>query len=176
MAKLRKGVTSRALQNAYTRKSKYRKKSYIRSVPNNKIVKFDMGDLSKDFPVQFVLKSKQDVQLRHNCLESARKTALKILEKKLGKEGFRLKIRVYPHHIVRENPLASGAGADRMSTGMKMAFGKAVNIAARVFKNQPVMDVNVDVLNKAVASQSLTRAYKKLPGKYLIEEVKVKSA
>jgi large subunit ribosomal protein L10e len=171
MVKLRKGVAYRSIQNAYTRKSKYRKKAYIRSVPTNKVVKFDMGDLSKDFPCKFLLISKQDLNLRHNALESARKTALKLLETKLGKLNFRLKIRVYPHHILRENSLASGAGADRMSTGMKAAFGKAVGIAARVFTGQPVMEVNVDETQKQIAIDSLKRAYKKFPGEYLIEEV-----
>ena len=174
MAKLRKSVASRSMQNAYTRKSKYRKKSFIRSIPTNKVVKFDMGDLKRDFPCQFLLRSKQDVQLRHNCLESARKSALKILENKIGKLGFKLKIRVYPHHVIRENPLASGAGADRMSTGMKMAFGKAVGIAARVFTNQPVMEVDVETQHKSIGIAALKRAYKKLSGSYFIEEVKVK--
>jgi large subunit ribosomal protein L10e len=172
MAKLRKGVAYRSLQNPYTRKSKYRKKAFIRSVPNNKIVKFDMGDLSRDFPVQFLLRSKQDTNLRHNCLESARKTALKLLETKLGKLNFRLKVRVYPHHVLRENALASGAGADRMSTGMKMAFGKAVGICARVFKGKAVLEVNVGTEHKKQAILALERAYKKLPGSYMIEEVK----
>jgi large subunit ribosomal protein L10e len=171
MVKLRKSVASRSMQNAYTRKSKYRKKSYIRSIPTNKVVKFEMGDLKKEFPCQFLLISKQAIQLRHNCLESARKTSLKLLENKLGKINFKLKVRVYPHHVIRENPLASGAGADRMSTGMKMAFGKAVGIAARVFKNKAVMEVNVDKEHKQVAINALKRAYKKLPGEYLVEEV-----
>ena len=172
MVKLRKGVAYRSIQNAYTRKSKYRKKAFIRSVPTNKVVKFDMGDLSRTFDSQFLLISKQDVQLRHNCLESARKTSLKVLEKRLGKLGFRLKIRVFPHHILRENALASGAGADRMSTGMKMAFGKAVGIAARVFTGKAVLEVNVPKENKDVAILALKRAYKKFPGSYIIEEVK----
>lgn len=171
MAKLRKGVAYRQVQNPYTRKSKYRRKAFIRSVPNSKIVKFDMGDLKTDFPAQFLLRSKQDVQLRHNCLESARKTALKLLETKLGKLNFKLKIRVYPHHILRENALASGAGADRMSTGMKMAFGKAVGIAARVFEDTAVMEVDVNNEHKKHAILALKRAYKKLPGSYTIEEV-----
>jgi ribosomal protein L16/L10AE len=81
MAKLRKGVAYRSIQNAYTRKSKYRKKAFIRSIPTNKVVKFEMGNLTKDFDTQFLLISKQDIQLRHNCLESARKTALRVLEK-----------------------------------------------------------------------------------------------
>ena len=46
--------------------------------------------------------------------------------------GYFFQLRIYPHHILRENPLAAGAGADRMSTGMKCAFGKPISVAARV--------------------------------------------
>jgi large subunit ribosomal protein L10e len=81
-------------------------------------------------------------------------------------------VRVFPHHVLRENALASGAGADRMSTGMKMAFGKAVGIAARVFTGKAVLEANIDKANKKVAILALRRAYKKLPGSYIIEEVK----
>ena len=124
MAKTRKGVSYRRIDRPYTRKSKYRKLSYVRASPNSKIVKYNMGDLSREFPVQVDLNVRESLQLRHNALESARLTSNRTLEKTLGKKGFYLHLRVYPHHILRENPLASGAGADRMSTGMKMEENK----------------------------------------------------
>jgi large subunit ribosomal protein L10e len=50
----------------------------------------------------------------------------------------RLKLRVFPHHVLRENKQATGAGADRVSEGMRLAFGKAVGTAARVEKDQVI--------------------------------------
>ncbi len=58
------------------------------------------------------------------------------------KTDYKFKIKVYPHHHIRENPLASGAGADRMSTGMKKSFGKVIGLAARVKEGQEVMEVH----------------------------------
>lgn len=169
MAKLIRASAWRRLERPYTRKSKYRSKAFVRAVPTNKIVKFEMGQLSKPFPYVIRLHSAVDVQIRHNALESARKSANRLLETKLGRGGFKLKIRVYPHHILRNNPLASGAGADRMSTGMKMSFGKPVGIAARVHKNQPIMEVYVDKKNVNLAKLALTRARHKFPAGGFLE-------
>ncbi len=174
MAKLIRAVAWRRLERPYTRKSKYRKHNYVRSVPNNKIVKFDMGNLTADFPATLYLKSGADIQIRHNALEAARQTTNRFLEKKLGKQGFHLKVRVYPHHILRNNPLAAGAGADRMSTGMSRSFGKAVGIAARVRKGQILFQLDVPKEALTVAKEALRRAKNKMPCSCSIEVIEKK--
>ena len=110
-----------------------------------------------------MLKSKDSLQIRHNAIESARLSANRLLEKNLGKQGFCLRIRIYPHHILRENPLASGAGADRMSTGMKKSFGKPIGIAAQVHKGQVLFEASVDKEHFETAKMALKRASYKLP-------------
>jgi len=168
MAKLIRASAWRRLERPYTRKSKYRSKAFVRAVPTNKVVKFEMGDLARKFPYVVRLHSDVDVQIRHNALESARKSANRLLEMSLGKKTYKLKFRVYPHHILRNNPLASGAGADRMSTGMKMSFGKAVGIAAQLHKGQPIMEVHCVEKDLKLAKLALTRARHKFPaGGYL---------
>ena len=131
MAKLRKFSGYKTIERPYTRKSKYRAKSYVRASPNHKIVRFDMGNPKKTYPVEVQLKVKEPIQIRHNAIESARQSSNRVLEKLLGKTEYHMKIRKYPHHFLRENPLASGAGADRMSTGMKKSFGKVIGSAAQ---------------------------------------------
>ena len=124
MAKLRKFVAYRNIKKQpYTRVSKFRKKSFVKVRPNLKIVKFNMGNLTKEFPVKLYLKSKENIQIRHNALESARQTSNRVMEKGIGRNSYFLRIRTYPHHILRENPIAKGAGADRMSTGMSHSYG-----------------------------------------------------
>lgn len=163
MAKLIRAGAWRRLERPYTRKSKYRSKAFVRAVPVSKVVKWEMGNLRHTFPVILRLHSSVDIQLRHNALESARKSSNRLLETKLGRAGYKLKFRIYPHHILRNNPLASGAGADRMSTGMKRSFGKAVGIAARVHKGQPIFEVHCNKKDVAVAKLALDRARHKLP-------------
>jgi len=162
MAKLMRAVAWRRLERPYTRKSKYRKKAFVRAVPTNKIVKYVMGNQGKEYEYVLSLNSKADIQIRHNALESARKTANKLLELK-APVNYKFRIKVYPHHILRNNPLAAGAGADRMSTGMAHSFGKAVGIAAQVRKGQAIFEIEVNKDKLSVAKDALTRARMKMP-------------
>ncbi|MFW5865969.1 MAG: 50S ribosomal protein L16 [Nanoarchaeota archaeon] len=175
MAKQIRAGAWRRLERPYTRKSKYRSKAFVRAIPTNKIVKFEMGNLSKEFPYIVRLHSSTDIQIRHNALESGRKTANRALDLGIGKNSYKFLFRVYPHHILRNNPLAAGAGADRMSTGMKMSFGKPVGLAAQIRKGQPIMEVHCNKRNIQVAKKALSRARKKFPkGGYLsVDETEI---
>ncbi|MCF7860681.1 50S ribosomal protein L16 [Candidatus Woesearchaeota archaeon] len=168
MAKLRKFVAYRRVERPYTRISKFRKHNFVRARPNSKIVRFNMGDVKKDFTHTFNVVSKQDIQIRHNAIESARQSCNRILEKNAGKMGYFLRIRMYPHHILRENPLAAGAGADRMSTGMKKSFGKPIGIAARIKKGQTLFEIKVNKQHLAFAKRAANRVRQKFPGQCAI--------
>lgn len=163
MARLRKFVAYRHLKRAYTRFSKYKKLSYVRSRPACKVVRFDAGDVAKEFPFTLDLISKSALQIRDNSIESARQTANRLLEKTLGKGGYRFMTRIYPHHILRENPLASGAGADRLSTGMAHSYGKAIGVAAQIKAGQALFTIHTIKENITVARQALKRASYKVP-------------
>jgi len=163
MAKLRKFVTYRTIERPFTRKSKYSKKNFVKVYPASKIQRFQTGDAARKFRYRFFVNAKASVQIRHNALEAARLTAVKILEKQLGKDNFFVKMRVFPHHILRENPLAAGAGADRMSTGMAHSYGKNVSSAAQLKAGQPVFEVNVDESGLKSAKLAMIRIGHKLP-------------
>lgn len=169
MAKLRKAVAYRRLERPYTRRSKYKKKAFVKVSPASKVVRYELGNVRKPFPCMLVLRSKHSLQIRHNAIESARLTSLRYLEKNLGKQGYHLSIRMYPHHILRENPLASGAGADRMSTGMQLSFGKAIGIAAQVPADKILIAAYVEKDKVEVAKKALKRASTKLPCSCYIE-------
>lgn len=143
----------------------YVRKTYMGGVPGSKIALFDMGNLSMgmDFPVALSLVAKEACQIRHNALEAARIFANRYLVKEVGRNNFYLKIRPYPHHVLRENKIASGAGADRVSSGMRHAFGKAVSSAARVKPGQRILSVGIEAQNFDDAKEALRRASYKLP-------------
>ncbi|MBU0469884.1 MAG: 50S ribosomal protein L16 [Nanoarchaeota archaeon] len=163
MAKLRKFVAYQNLERPYTRISKYTKKNYVRGgFPHMKIIKFDMGTANKDYTAVVKLNVCKSMNIRHNSLESARLISNRFLEKNLGK-NFHLRVKVYPFHVLRENPLASGAGADRMSTGMKKSYGKSIGCAARVSEGQTVMELRVDKEHIKVGKEALSRSATKLP-------------
>jgi len=169
MAKLRKFVAYRKLERPYTRISKYKKKSFIKTTTNVKVIRFNTGNLKKKFPYSLHLVSKEGLQIRDNALESARQTCNRLLEGTLGLGGYFMQVRTYPHHILRENPLAQGAGADRFSTGMQKSFGKPIGSAARIKIGQKVVTVSVNEPNLELAKKALTRFKKKVPGSWLIE-------
>ncbi len=77
--------------------------------------------------------------------------------------NYRLTIRVYPHNVLRENKQATGAGADRVSQGMRSSWGKIVSVAARVQPNQILMTVETTKQNIEQAKDALRKAGMKLP-------------
>jgi large subunit ribosomal protein L10e len=119
--------------------------------------------LTEDFPIQLTLVVKEPCQIRHTALEAARVSANRFLMKMAGRTNFHLKLRTYPHHVSRENKQATGAGADRVSSGMRMAFGKAVGTAARVEAGQKLFTVGIPLAYLNDAKVALTRAGHKLP-------------
>ena len=141
----------------------YSRREYIRKIPNNRIVQYDMGNLSEDFPVRVSLAVKKPAQIRHNALEAARVASNRYMQRSAGRLGYHLKLRVYPHNIVRENPMATGAGADRVQSGMRNAFGKANSVEALVKTNQKIMSIDVNPKNFEDAKTALKRAGMKMP-------------
>lgn len=142
------------------------RRSYVKGVPVSKIRQFEVGaaKLAGSFPLAYSLVSQRDAQLRSNCLEAARVAATKYLSTNLGEAGFFLKILIYPHHVLRENPLATGAGADRFSQGMRLSFGKPIGQAARVLAGQKIMTARVPADKDVIVKEALRRAATKLPG------------
>ncbi|MBI4143923.1 50S ribosomal protein L16 [Candidatus Woesearchaeota archaeon] len=168
MAKLRKFCAYKSVKRPYTRFSKYKTKNYIRSRPHCRITMFDLGNKQKQFKHCLKLISKDRAQIRDTALESARQTANKWLEKTLSVAGYRLVVQVFPHHVLRENPLASAAGADRMSTGMAHSFGKNIGVAAQVSPGKVLMSVYYDE-DFETAKKALKRASLKLPVRCIME-------
>ncbi len=163
MSRLRKFAAYQGLERPYTRISKFTKKNYVRGgFPAIKITKFDMGSPRKEYDAKLCLVSCRSMNIRHNAIEAARMTSNRVLEKGLGAD-YHLRVKMYPFHVLRENPLASGAGADRMSTGMQMAYGKPIGAAARVFEGQALFELKLKKEHLKTGREALNRAAKKLP-------------
>lgn len=175
MAGLRKFTCYRKTKRPYTRKSKFKRKSYIKVVPPSRVVRYDMGDPKKKFYFEVSLKAKENFQVRSNAIESARQIGNRRLETGLGKTNYYFKIRIFPHHILRENKMLVGAGADRMQTGMQRSFGKPIGVAAQVRKGQKVFSVYVTKEGLEKAKEAMKAANTRLPGRFSIqiEESKV---
>ena len=118
----------------------YTREEYIHGVPQSRITRFIHGQYKDDYDVEVRMIAKETVLVRDNALEAIRITANKNISRKIGNEYF-LKILVYPHHVLRENKMMTGAGADRLQEGMRRAFGKPIGRAAAVRGGQPILVV-----------------------------------
>lgn len=125
-----------------TRRSKKQQKSYIKTIPPQKIVKFNMGDIKKfendEYKIRFTLSSGENIQLRDLALEAIRQSLNKDLTKLFVKDFF-LRCNTYPHNILRNNRIFSGGSkGERVQTGMKNSFGSSEGRAAIVKKGKSI--------------------------------------
>jgi len=153
----------------FTRTSKLKGKSYIKTVPPQAIVNFSMGypALYREgkLPHVLTLVAEEGAQVRHNALEASRQFIHKNLDTDLAGQYF-FRVIPYPHHIQRENKMLTGAGSDRMQTGMQLSFGKSTGKAAIVKKGGPIFMIAVPSEKAVVMTREIYRQVKpKLPCK-----------
>jgi len=168
---LRKASCYAKIERPYTRKSKIKSKSYIKSVPYPRIQKFVMGNvkdfMQNKFPFVVYLKATEPVQIRDTALEASRVLIHRELEKKL-KGSYYFAVSAYPHHVLRENKMLTGAGADRMQTGMQLSFGKPIGVAAQIDSNGKIFTVACFEDGLEIVKEALKKVKPKLPGKKTI--------
>lgn len=147
----------------------YTRKKYARGSPPSGVVKFTMGEPSEDYQYKVELVALEKAVIKGSALESARMASNRVMNTKYDGSGYFLRIRVYPHEIIRSHKFMSFAGADRLSQGMRHAFGKPIARAARVDNGQVVVSISTDEDKLDDAKIALKRAGAKLPLKYRIE-------
>merc|ERR1712173_74355 len=101
--------------------------------------------------------------------EAARICCNKYLVKNCGKDQFHIRMRTHPFHVLRINKMLSCAGADRLQTGMRHAFGKPVGMVARINIGQLLISIRTKNSNGPAALEALRRARYKIPGRAKIQ-------
>jgi large subunit ribosomal protein L10e len=167
MALRRAGAYSKKKVRPFTRKSSKKAKAFIKSVPQNKIVKFSMGNtkggVAKKYAYSVTLLSEEKIQLRDTSLEACRMAINKNLDLKIP-GNFLFEVKVYPHHVLRENKIAAGAGADRLSSGMSRSYGVTMGRAAIVPPGKEIFKILIPDENSArVARDALQKIKAKIP-------------
>jgi large subunit ribosomal protein L10e len=128
-----------------TRRSKKQQKSYIKTIPPQNIVKFNMGDYKGNeagkYKIRVTLSSGENIQIRDVALEAIRQSLNKDLTRLFQKQFF-MKVNVYPHNILRNNRIFSGGSkGERVQTGMKHSFGSSEGRAAIIKKGKSIFTV-----------------------------------
>ena len=170
---LRPGRSMRKIERPWTRVSaRVPRKSYVAGVPQLKLHQFEMGTKNKQFELALYLVVTEAIQIREQSVEAARVVSQQFLEKRLGLDNYFYKILAYPHQVIREKPIATGAGADRYSRGMALAFGKPACSAIRTKKNQRLLVLRINKSGLEIAKQALKKAALKIstPSRIIVEE------
>ena len=142
------------------------KSRYNRGVPDPKIRSYDIGHKKAaydELPICVNLVSKEMEQISSEALEAARIAANKVLITKCKKEGYHIRMRVHPWHVLRINKMLSCAGADRLQTGMRAPYGKPIGKVARVKIDQVLISVRIKEEYIEIAKDALRRASMKFP-------------
>ncbi len=147
MGKVRKALAySKRKPIINTRHSKRQQYSYIKAVPPQKIVKFNMGNAKAfekgNFNLKITLSTQENIQIRDLALEAVRQTLNKDLVKLFTTKNFFMRINVFPHNILRNNRVYSGSSkGERVQTGMTKSFGSPEGRAAIIKKGKPIFTV-----------------------------------
>lgn len=159
---------SKKLTRPFTRKSRSKDKAYIKVIPGIKIAKFHIGN-QEDFrqgkhKFAVTLLSDERVLIRDNAIESGRMLLTKMLDENIAGQYY-LNVKIYPHHMLRENKSAGGmAGADRISSGMTQSFGQVIGRAAIVRPGQELFFVScIDERAARIARDALVMIKAKMP-------------
>ena len=146
-------------------KPAYTRREYITGIPGSKIAQYKMGNREAegdDYPIQISLVVEESVQIRHGSLEAARLSANRHLIQELGEGNYKMILRKFPHQVLRENKQATGAGADRVSDGMRQSFGKIVGTAARIQSGERLFTAWCEPEQADAVKEAYRRAYNKI--------------
>eukprot|EP00932_Pfiesteria_piscicida_P010659 SRR837773.21652.p2 GENE.SRR837773.21652~~SRR837773.21652.p2 ORF type:complete len:182 (+),score=79.54 SRR837773.21652:112-657(+) len=118
-----------------------------------------------EFPAAAHMVCDENQQVTSECLEAARIATNKYMITTAGRDFFHIRVRPHPYHVLRINKTLSCAGADRLSTGMRGAFGKPYGTAARVKIGQVLISIRTKEEKVQIAAEALRRAKFKFAGR-----------
>lgn len=123
----------------------FTRREFMKSVPSS-FISFKVGglddcDATSFLGIEFVERNKQ---VSRRCIESLRIIANREVQSSFGvkTKEYKLNLLIYPFQVERKNKAPTGAGADRISSGMRQAFGKNEMDMARIRKaNQRFLSI-----------------------------------
>eukprot|EP00928_Gymnodinium_smaydae_P096565 TRINITY_DN855_c0_g1_i3.p2 TRINITY_DN855_c0_g1~~TRINITY_DN855_c0_g1_i3.p2 ORF type:complete len:214 (-),score=61.07 TRINITY_DN855_c0_g1_i3:67-708(-) len=155
----------------YAKGKAWPKSRFVRGVPDPKIRIFDTGKKKipcEEFPAAAHMVCDENQQITSESMEAARISTNKYMITNAGRDFFHIRVRPHPFQVLRINKTLSCAGADRLSTGMRGAFGKSYGTAARVHIGQVLISVRTKEEKIAIAAEALRRAKFKFAGRQKI--------
>jgi len=144
------------------------RKSYIKGAPRPKVRQYHMG-ADKYYELEIDMICGRNLALRDNAIEAARQAANKRLEKELMSTNYYLTVLKYPHVVVREHTALGVAGADRISKGMKQAFGSPKGRLVHVHVGDRLFRARVAAKGLYAVKKAFDMAMRKLSGVFTLD-------
>ncbi|KAM8912407.1 LOW QUALITY PROTEIN: NANOG neighbor homeobox [Lycaon pictus] len=165
--KRRKRYNKDMYKQKYKKRSKrsYPKSPFCRGAPDAKICIFEVGQKKAkvdEFPPCGQIVSDRYVQPFSEAPEAAHICSSKYMVKSCGKDGFHIRVRLHPFHIIYIKVL-SCAEADRFQKGMPGAFGKPQGTVARAHTGHVTVSICTKLKDEWLI-EVLYRAKFKFPG------------
>ncbi|MFW9818853.1 MAG: 50S ribosomal protein L16 [Candidatus Thorarchaeota archaeon] len=160
------------------KRSANRRREYARGGAQSKIQRYWGGNKNmpwEEFELTVGLKVDNQIQISSNTLEAVRITINGTLQRKLGRQNYRLRIRPKPFQKYRENRMLAFAGADRVQSGMRNSFGRSTGVCARVKAGQIIADVGCYLRNLPLVRDRLRVASMKVASSCQIVILKYKT-
>lgn len=142
-------------------------KSINKGLANPKVTHYTQGNVQAYhqglLPHQWHVIAKQSALLVEASLESFRITFSRLLSRKSIKSNWYLAIRPRTHVLLRKHKMPSGGAVDRVSMGMRLAYGSPFARAAKIREKQLLMSLNCnDNVDKAYVRECLRKALSKV--------------
>ena len=150
----------------YFKSRPYPRSRFCRGVPDPRISRYETGTKAATahlYPYHVRLLTLETGNISGEALEAARISSNRYMMKTCGK-AYHVKINLHPFHVLRINKMLSTAGADRLQTGMRHAFGKPYGTVARAHPFDCIMQVRTPKEGLFKAVEAFRRASFKFPG------------
>ncbi|TFG23210.1 MAG: 50S ribosomal protein L16 [Promethearchaeota archaeon] len=160
------------------KRSANRRREFARGGSQSKIVRYWGGNKEipwEEWQLVLGLKVDKQIQISSNALEAIRITINGALQKRLGRNNYRLRVRSKPFQKYRENRMLAFAGADRVQSGMRNSFGRSTGVCARVRAGSVICEVGCALRNLPLVRDRLRVASMKVPTSCQIVVLKYKS-
>ena len=147
------------------KRSANHRREYARGGAQSKIQRYWGGNKTipwEDWDLVLGLKVNKQIQISSNALEAIRITINTPLQKMMGRNNYRFRVRSKPFQKYRENRMLAFAGADRVQSGMRNSFGRSTGVCARVKAGAIILDVGCHLRDLAYVRKRLRIAGMKI--------------
>jgi large subunit ribosomal protein L10e len=140
----------------------------FKGLPNKRLINYEQGNTSVDkfaFKECFKVTVNETVLLTEMCLESFRVTLTRLLLKTYTKASWYYVLCKHTHIILRKHKLPTGGHVDRVSMGMRLAYGSPFARAAKINAGDTLLNIyyNPLICKKGIIKKFISKANCKLP-------------